>query len=116
MRDITPHPSLPRKDENTPHEDIYEGRDYPNRENALPKGPDPAWQIDMGIASGRAPNVNFEALRNSDNSGRVAPPDSDGDIGPNHYFAMVNNVFEIFDRNGTSLLGPAGNTTLWDGI
>nr|NQU93732.1 hypothetical protein [Bacteroidota bacterium] len=116
LRDITPHPSLPRKDKNHEQNDMWEGREYPNRDNALPKGPDPAWQSDMGLNSGRAPHTNFEALRNSDNSTRIAPPDSDGDIGPNHYFAMVNNVFEIFDRDGNTLFGPAGNTTLWDGF
>jgi hypothetical protein len=117
LRDITPHTPLPRMDENTPHDDIYEGREYPNRDIALPKGPDPAWQKDKGLVGGKAPTINFEALRNSDNSPwSVRPPDSDGDVGPNHYFAMCNNVFEIFDREGNTLLGPAGNTTLWDGF
>jgi PKD repeat protein len=46
----------------------------------------------------------------------VAPPDTDGDVGPNHYMQMVNLAFEIFDKNGNSLYGPADNSTLWDGF
>ncbi|HSG68353.1 MAG TPA: GEVED domain-containing protein, partial [Bacteroidales bacterium] len=35
---------------------------------------------------------------------------------PNHYFQMVNLAFEIFDKNGNSLYGPADNITLWNGF
>ncbi|MDT8393238.1 MAG: GEVED domain-containing protein [Bacteroidales bacterium] len=46
----------------------------------------------------------------------VAPPDTDGDVGPNHYMQMVNLSFQIFDKSGNSLYGPADNITLWDGF
>jgi N-acetylneuraminic acid mutarotase len=32
-----------------------------------------------------------------------APPDSDGDVGPNHYVEAVNEAFRVFDKNGTAL-------------
>ncbi len=32
-----------------------------------------------------------------------APPDSDGDVGPNHYIEAINVAFRIFDKNGTPL-------------
>jgi len=46
----------------------------------------------------------------------VAPPDSVGDIGPNHYVAMSNLFFQIYDRSGVSLFGPAATNTLWSGF
>jgi hypothetical protein len=35
-----------------------------------------------------------------------APPDSDGDVGPNHYIEAINVSFKIFDKNGNALAGP----------
>jgi hypothetical protein len=35
-----------------------------------------------------------------------APPDSDGDVGPNHYVEALNVAFKIFDKNGNVLAGP----------
>ena len=32
-----------------------------------------------------------------------APPDSDGDVGPNHYIEAVNVAFRVFDKSGTPL-------------
>ena len=38
--------------------------------------------------------------------GREQPPDTNGDVGPNHYVQAVNQAFKIFDKNGTTLSGP----------
>jgi N-acetylneuraminic acid mutarotase len=35
-----------------------------------------------------------------------APPDTDGDVGPNHYVEAVNVAFNVYDKNGNSLAGP----------
>jgi hypothetical protein len=32
-----------------------------------------------------------------------APPDSDGDVGPNHYIEAINVAFRIFDKSGNPL-------------
>ena len=49
-------------------------------------------------------------------SGGYTPPDPVGDVGPNHYVAMANVRFQIFDKTGASLYGPANNNTLWSGF
>lgn len=61
------------------------------------------------------PNIyaNFEGVYNRQG---VAPPDTDGDVGPNHYMQMVNSSFEVFDKDGNSVYGPADNITLWSGF
>lgn len=46
----------------------------------------------------------------------VAPPDTDGDVGPNHYFQMINLAFSIWDKEGNQLMQPADNQTLWEGF
>src|SRR5213595_2795318 len=49
-----------------------------------------------------------------------APPDSDGDVGPNHYVEAINQAFAVFDKSGNMLAGritydtlfaPLGNST-----
>jgi len=46
----------------------------------------------------------------------VAPPDTDGDVGPNHYVQVVNSYAQIFDKSGNSLWGPSQTSTFWDGF
>ncbi len=98
---------------------LFEDAVFLNPDNALPKGDDPVWQKYYGSKGMSAPIVNFEGTRNSDNGSTaeyVAPPDTDGDVGPNHYFQMCNTIFQIFDKQGNSLFGPADNSTIWDGF
>jgi hypothetical protein len=44
------------------------------------------------------------------------PPDTDGDVGPNHYFQVVNVRFAIYDKDGTKLIGPLNNSTIFQGL
>lgn len=46
----------------------------------------------------------------------VFPPDTEGDVGPDHYFLMINSSFAIYSKEGIKLYGPADNSTLWDGF
>ncbi|MFC2054308.1 hypothetical protein ACFLV7_08435 [Chloroflexota bacterium] len=54
--------------------------------------------------------ANFEGLNNVNG---VLPPDTNGDIGPNHYVQIVNLSFAVYDRSGTLLLGPLNNNTIF---
>jgi hypothetical protein len=58
-------------------------------------------------------SANFEGINNLDG---VLPPDTNGDIGPNHYVQWVNLHFEIFSRTGTPILGPTPGNALWSGL
>ncbi len=49
-------------------------------------------------------------------AGAYAPPDNSGDVGLNHYMQMVNVRFQIWDKTGTSLLGPLNLGTIWSGF
>ena len=56
---------------------------------------------------------NFEGIPNLDG---YWVSDSSGDVGPNHYVLWVLKHFQIFDKNGNSLYGPAPENTLWSGF
>jgi hypothetical protein len=67
-----------------------------------------------------SPLANFEGVSNQDNFNifgfRVNPPDSDGDVGPNHYVELINLIFAIYDKSGNRLVGPIDTGTLWSGF
>jgi PKD repeat protein len=78
------------------------------------KGPDPVLQDNMPAS--RATATIGQNINGQVNTSGVAPPDTDGDVGLSHYMQMVNLSFQIWDKNGTSVYGPAHNHTLWDGF
>jgi hypothetical protein len=51
------------------------------------------------------PLLTFEGT-NFFEAGEVVPPDTNGDVGPNHYVQAVNQAFKVFDKNGNALSGP----------
>src|SRR5213593_1755994 len=67
-----------------------------------------------------APLLTFEGLSNQDNfnlyGGRVNPPDSDGEVGPNHYVELINLALAVFDKQGNRLAGPTKIGDLWTGF
>ncbi|MCX6234025.1 MAG: T9SS type A sorting domain-containing protein [Bacteroidetes bacterium] len=74
---------------------------------------DPVIQGKMGDRSSRGPLKSFDGVGNVNS---CYPPDTDGDVGPNHYFQMINLSFAIYDKSGNKLYGPADNRTLWAGF
>ena len=61
--------------------------------------------------------ANFEGNGNADNQAVIGsviqPPDTQGEVGPDHYVQWVNLVYSIYDKNGNLLLGPLAGNTLW---
>lgn len=116
LRDIVPiNPSLVLRNGKIweiPNKDHV--KNPPRKAGALPIGEDPAAQKSMGNSLQQAtPIQNWEGIGNVNG---VLPPDTDGDVGPNNYVQMINLSFQIWDKQGTSLYGPADNSTLWDGF
>ena len=62
----------------------------------------------------------FEGGVNDDNwdvlGTLIAPPDTVGDVGPNHYVQMFNLLTEIFDKEGNSILGPFPTTAFFESL
>jgi hypothetical protein len=88
-------------------------------ENGLaPFGPsepvqDPSVQRFVGAFSMPTPE---RSIAGQYNYWGVSPPDTDGDVGPNHYVQMVNLGFQIYDKSGNILYGPADTNTIWTGF
>ncbi|HQB48203.1 MAG TPA: hypothetical protein PK785_05015, partial [Bacteroidales bacterium] len=70
-------------------------------------------QETTGILGSRGPIKSIPGIGNVNG---VYPPDTDGAVGPDHYFQMINLSFAIWDKNGTKLYGPVDNSTLWEGF
>jgi len=80
-------------------------------------------QIDNGSFRWHGPaNLRqvFDGSENDDNAFTfgfiIAPPDTVGDVGKDHYVQMVNLVTEIFDKQGNTVLGPFPTSTFFAGL
>ena len=67
------------------------------------------------------PLLTFQGLDSDDNQNvlgiRVMPPDTEGDVGPNHYFEWINLVFQIYDKSGNPQLpNPLPGNSFWSGF
>jgi hypothetical protein len=88
-------------------------------EGPIPLGPvgpvvrDPVVQRVLGKIGIPNPIISFDG--NSNLCG-CSPPDPNGAVGPNNVVTMANLHFQIFDKSGNSLFGPAANNTLWSGF
>lgn len=110
LRDLTPIPSGARTD----------GQEIPMfslpRPSAV-KIPAPVSAAERAgaavVAAMPTPIQNFDGVSNVNG---VLPPDTNGDVGPNHYVQMINISFAIYNKSGTLLYGPANNNTLWAGF
>ena len=58
------------------------------------------------------PLLTFEGL-SAAQACACAPPDTDGDVGPNHYVQAVNVAFNVYDKNGNTLAGPTTYNSLF---
>ncbi|MEA3477296.1 MAG: T9SS type A sorting domain-containing protein [Bacteroidota bacterium] len=81
--------------------------------NSPANATDGAVQQVYGTRSSRGPVIGIEGIGNVDG---VVPPDTDGEVGPNHFFQMINLSFAIWDKDGNILYGPVDNSTLWNGF
>jgi subtilisin-like proprotein convertase family protein len=68
---------------------------------------DPVIQDAPVISALAPPLFSFPGLSNANNGTlfgfQVSPPDTVGDVGPNHYVQMVNLMFRVFDKAGNPL-------------
>jgi hypothetical protein len=77
-----------------------------------PQQPDAAVQAKIGGGELPTPSVSFSTVAGTG----PTPPDSVGDVGPNHYVVMANTRLAIYSKTGTLLFGPVSNNTLWAGF
>ncbi|HEV2763135.1 MAG TPA: hypothetical protein VGV38_09080, partial [Pyrinomonadaceae bacterium] len=75
-----------------------------NRDEALQTDYPEAQAAELNIPT---PETSFDGLSSDDNAAvhgsRWLPPDTVGDVGPNHYVQAVNTLVRVFDKTGTPL-------------
>lgn len=60
---------------------------------------------------------SFEGIPNRPpGRGAVNPPDTVGDIGPNHYVQMVNLRWAVYNKSGSVLIAPRSINSLFQGV
>jgi len=80
---------------------------------------DPVVQEDFGPTSAApsrqmpTPTQNFAGINNVQG---YAPPDTNGDVGPNHYVQTVNVAMRIWDKSGAPVTSVVDVSTLFDGF
>jgi len=83
-----------------------------SRSDADPAFQDPIRQTFFGASMTDTTLQNFEGLGSSG----YYPPDANGDVGPNHYFQVVNVKYAIYDKEGVKLIGPLNNSSIFQGM
>jgi hypothetical protein len=59
----------------------------------------------------------WDGIDNTDQAGGFTPPDTNGEVGPNHFVEMINVSTVVYDKNGNELGGgPFPNTSFWTGF
>jgi len=80
---------------------------YPKRQN---QGgiTDPPKRVTSSVrtASMPATTQNFSGMTQATSGCGCLPPDTNGDVGPNHYIQSVNSAIQIFSKAGATLSGP----------
>jgi hypothetical protein len=82
---------------------------------AEPAPPDPLiQQTPLNSQASPSLSLSFDGITAAQGGGAV-PPDTVGDVGPNHYVQMVNIALAIYDKSGALLSGPTDIGALWNG-
>lgn len=71
-------------------------------------------QSPVTAANAPVPILSFDGISNIDG---VLPPDTNGDVGPNHYVQMVNLSIAVWDKSGNLAAGfPKASNLIWQGF
>ncbi len=112
LRDLAPLPGGDDEDGHGPPQDLLENRPT-HAHGSSSNVTDPVVQTSPPSATAPSTSASFEGISNLDG---VYPPDTNGDVGPNHYIQWVNLHFAIYSKTGAVLYGPAAGNTLWSGF
>ena len=91
---------------------LYPKELFPNPKDTMATDPN-SIQNRFGLLIADTTQQNFEGVAGD---GLTCPPDTDGDVGPNHYFSVVNKRYAIYNKTGDLLLGPFPNTQVFTGL
>jgi hypothetical protein len=81
----------------------------------LPPRKGPPTQPDDAVQAHGGPTARAITRNNFDGIGAAgsAPPDTNIAVGPYHIVEVVNSRYQIFNKAGTTIFGPASLSSLW---
>lgn len=97
-----PNPAIPPVKRIVP--DVV--RQIPQPAGLAPNMPSPIVSFEGISAAGEEPILGYRGF----------PPDTNGDVGPNHYVQMVNATIAVYSKSGQLLVGPMNYKNLWSGF
>jgi hypothetical protein len=78
---------------------------------------DPAVQSSPAAPNMPGTTLNFDGIPFPGVVCNCAPPDTNGEVGLDQYVQIVNEGFQVWNKNtGASLLGPVAISSLWNGF
>jgi subtilisin-like proprotein convertase family protein len=120
LRDLPPPDEKPPGNEEevkaNPNRTVRQEVDNPSADSSDPVVQD----VPLGISAIPGPILSFPGLSSDDNAAlfgtRVMPPDTVGDVGPNHYVQMINDLFRVYSKSGIPLTPRLTLGSLWAAI
>ena len=100
----------PDKAESILEEEVHNELDFDKWPNEDAKAPESVnVQFKQGSKGTRGPLVGF----NGQGFTGYYPPDTDGDVSDDHFVQMVNSKYNVYEKDGTKILGPLNLGNLW---
>ncbi len=62
------------------------------------------------------PIITFDGIDRTTSSCNCLPPDTNGDVGPNHYVQWNNLAIQMWTKTGVTVFGPVAGNTLFAGF
>jgi hypothetical protein len=95
--------------------------DLAARHKGAPEVDDPLLQEKLAETATPLPSLSFDGLSDDDNAavigGRVVPPDTNGDVGANHYVQFINLILAVYNKStGARVFGPVAGNSIWAGF
>ncbi|MGH8102684.1 MAG: dockerin type I domain-containing protein [Chthoniobacterales bacterium] len=88
---------------------------HPRRLGGVPEKFNPVKAVRQAMQPSTmpAPIATYAGIGRANSGCSCLPPDTNGDVGPNHYIQAVNVSFTILDKSGNTLVGPTTYNSLF---
>jgi hypothetical protein len=115
-QDLRKLPYIPAQEED--EEFRLTRHSFPMKKGHRKAGPDLIRDIVTEIISPNmpSPSLTFDGLDSTQACNGCVPPDSDGDVGSNHYINTANSSIQIYDKAGNVLAGPITYNSFFSAI
>jgi hypothetical protein len=88
----------------------------PRPEISLPRVQSLLGKIFRALPNMPPPLLTFEGIDEAEGQCNCVPPDTIGDVGPNHYVETTNIAIKVFDKNGNTVFGPQTFDAFFQGL